>query len=420
MIPKPQDAPDPAGVDTVGDPLRLALTDGVEKMVSAVRGHLDMDVAFVSEFVGEDRVFRHVASRNGRSPIARGDTAPLTTGYCKKIIDGALPQLIPDTAAVPAAMAIPETHAVPIGAHISVPLRLSDGRVYGTFCCFSFNADVSLNERDLKMMRAFAELISIQIDGDVDRMQARKAKVERLTSALAAGQPTMVYQPVFRLSDRSVDGAEALARFQIEPVRSPDQWFAEAAENGLRTQLELQAVANAITGFERLFSETAACLKVNVSPQTMMDDDVASVLAAAPATRLVLEITEHEHVEDYPALLQALEPLRERGVRVAVDDAGAGYASLRHILNLRPDIIKLDISLTQSINTDPLKHALARALISFAEEIGSRVIAEGIETAEELDALHRLGVHSGQGYFLGRPMPPGALIDLVKQGSGRV
>jgi EAL domain-containing protein (putative c-di-GMP-specific phosphodiesterase class I) len=121
--------------------------------------------------------------------------------------------------------------------------------------------------------------------------------------------------------------------------------------------------------------------------------------------RLVLEMTEHAVVEDYDALQAALAQLRRFGIRVAVDDAGAGFASLRHILSLVPEFIKLDRSLTSGIDSDLPKRALARGLISFAQEIGTSVIGEGVETASELEALRELGVGFAQGYYLGRPVP---------------
>jgi EAL domain-containing protein (putative c-di-GMP-specific phosphodiesterase class I) len=123
------------------------------------------------------------------------------------------------------------------------------------------------------------------------------------------------------------------------------------------------------------------------------------------ATRMVLEITEHEAIEDYAALATALEELRTLGVRIAIDDAGAGFASLRHTLLLRPDMLKVDISLTRDIDEDRAKRALTSALISFADEMGMAIVAEGIETEAELETLVSLGVPFGQGYYLAKPAP---------------
>ena len=129
------------------------------------------------------------------------------------------------------------------------------------------------------------------------------------------------------------------------------------------------------------------------------------MLDGYPAQRLVLELTEHAVVQDYASLQVALHPLRQRGVRVAIDDAGAGYASMRHILQVRPDIIKLDMSLTRGIDQDFQRRAMASALIAFARETGSVIVAEGVETEAELAQLKRLGAANAQGFLLGRPKP---------------
>jgi EAL domain-containing protein (putative c-di-GMP-specific phosphodiesterase class I) len=177
----------------------------------------------------------------------------------------------------------------------------------------------------------------------------------------------------------------------------------EAAEIGLGTLLELAAIRLAQSSL--LSFPDDVYLAVNASPKTILSGELADTLNAMQAERIVLEITEHAHVEDYEGLLRALEPLRSRGIRLAVDDAGAGFSSLQHILQLRPDLIKLDMALTRHINLDPARRALASALVAFARNTNSRIIAEGVETALELEALRAIGIEKAQGYFLGRPMP---------------
>jgi EAL domain-containing protein (putative c-di-GMP-specific phosphodiesterase class I) len=152
---------------------------------------------------------------------------------------------------------------------------------------------------------------------------------------------------------------------------------------------------------------------VNASPETIISAEFSDALADLPAERIVLEITEHADVGDYDALLAALGPLRARGVRLAVDDAGAGYSSLRHILHLQPDLIKLDMSLTRNICLDPARKALASALVSFAREMGSQIIAEGVETEAELSTLKEIGVERAQGYLLARPLPLDEVLTLL-------
>ncbi len=144
---------------------------------------------------------------------------------------------------------------------------------------------------------------------------------------------------------------------------------------------------------------------VNASPETILDVRFDQLLARTPDVgRIVLEITEHAAVERYEEIAARLKPYRDSGLQIAVDDAGAGYASFRHILNLEPDRIKLDMSLTRDIDIDPARRALAAALIHFSTDTGSTLVAEGVETAAEAATLIELGVGRAQGYFLGRPM----------------
>ncbi|WP_460460988.1 sensor domain-containing phosphodiesterase [Angustibacter peucedani] len=218
---------------------------------------------------------------------------------------------------------------------------------------------------------------------------------------------TIVFQPIASAATGVVLGAEALSRFAAEPTMTPDRWFAAAADIGLGTDLELVAVRAALHAARDL--PPGLYVSVNVSPSTLVDDRLLEVLAASrwPLARLVVEITEHVSVSDYGRLATAIEALRSRGVRLAVDDAGAGYASFRHILHLRPDHIKLDRTLVDGIHDNPAKRALAGSVVAFGQEVGATVVAEGIETADELRASRALGIQAAQGYFIGRPAPAG-------------
>ncbi len=220
---------------------------------------------------------------------------------------------------------------------------------------------------------------------------------------LAQGGPSMVFQPIVELATGRVVGVEALARFPAPSHRSPDQWFADAADTGLGVELELSAVRRAITQLDQL--PTDVYLSLNAGPETVTSPELRQLFTSAVADRVVLELTEHVGVEDYTELADALDTLRRLGVRLAVDDTGSCFASLQHILNLRPDIIKLDRALVTGIDTDPSRRALAGSLMTFAQEIGARVVAEGIENAREQTVLRRLGIRYGQGYHLGRPAP---------------
>lgn len=375
--------------------------DVLPRLLRAAREHLGMEVAFLSEFADGRRVFRHVDSCVP-SPVHVGGSDPLEDSYCQRVVDGRLPELILDAGELPAAVELPVTAALPVGAHVSVPLVLSDGRLYGTFCCFGPSADHSLNQRDLSVVRMFADVAREYLEAGLETSRGREQAHRRITSALTLdGYLTTVFQPVVGLDDGRLLGVEALARFPRQFDRSPDLWFGEAASIGLGIELEALAVRTATAAFGRLPDD--AFLSVNVSPEAVLSGLLDEAVDEVDATRLVLEMTEHAPVPDYEALAEALRPLRERGVRIAVDDAGAGYASFRHILRLAPEWIKIDSSITRDVDTDPARWALAGALVGFADGVGAGIIAEGVETEAELRALRSLGATAGQGYHLGRP-----------------
>jgi EAL domain-containing protein (putative c-di-GMP-specific phosphodiesterase class I)/ActR/RegA family two-component response regulator len=233
-------------------------------------------------------------------------------------------------------------------------------------------------------------------DDSVDRSE----KADRIRRFIAGEDLRMVFQPIVDLLSRRHVGVEALARFAAEPHRTPDLWFAEAAGLALGVDLELVTIRAALDALPLVGSD--AYLSVNASHRTVMHPDLPGILGEA-AGRIVVEITEHERIEEYDPLLEVLDYLRAGGVRIAIDDAGAGYSSLRHALRLSPDIMKLDISLTRGIDHDRGKRALASSLISFGDEMGVVMIAEGIETDAELRALVDLGVPFGQGFLMARP-----------------
>lgn len=375
----------------------------LQRALKAIRTHLGMDVAFVSEFTGDRRTFRYVDCDKVLEGISPGVSAPLEQTYCKRVVDGALPEISgsADVSAVPPDPVL--TGAMPIGSYASVPIRLSDGSVYGTFCAIGTAEDESLNPRDLKMMRAFADMAAEQIEEEVKANRQRRELKRRIQSVLDKDELTVVYQPIVNVMKNAVIGYESLSRFSTEPRRSPDVWFAEATEAGLDTTLEMRAITKALAALPSLPGK--AYISVNASPSQIASGEFARLVQGRACHRVVLEITEHAVITDYDEVRRACEMLRNRGIRVAIDDAGSGYASFRHILTLEPDFIKLDMSLTRGIDSDSRRQALAAAFVAFASKTSSEIIAEGIETQAELEALKQLGVTKAQGYLLGRPGP---------------
>lgn len=395
--------------------LTTALDDKAEyslrRALEAVRVHLGMQVAYVSEFVGDRTYFREVDAPGLEHVVKPGDSMPLDDVYCQHILEGRLPELMPDVLDEPFAASMPFTTEMGIRAHMSVPIKLQDGRTYGMFCCISTEPQPTLNVRDLKMMRAVAELAAVLIGREIETTTEHRVNLERIQKVLSEDELSIVLQPIFRIADQRLVGFECLSRFTGPEKWTPDIWFKMAASVGLGTELEMRAVQKGLALLD-LFPRDLY-LTFNVSPDTIISGALAHAIARKHGRRVIVEITEHASVEDYAALSGALNDIRIKGVRLAVDDAGAGYASLRHILALQPDIIKLDISLTHNIQDDLARHALAAALVHFGRETKSQILAEGVETAVELEVLRKLGVETAQGYFLGRPMPPVEAMTLV-------
>jgi EAL domain-containing protein (putative c-di-GMP-specific phosphodiesterase class I)/DNA-binding response OmpR family regulator len=222
---------------------------------------------------------------------------------------------------------------------------------------------------------------------------------QRLQSILERRAFHPVVQPIVEVETGTLVGFEALTRFD-DGVR-PDLRFAEAARADLGFEYELEAMTLAVSRSGPL--PPSAFLSLNISPQTVIERtaEVGAILRSTERS-VVLELTEHVPIDDYGELRAALDRLGTQ-VQVAVDDAGAGFASLRHILELRPDFAKLDISLVRGIDGDDLRQALAAGLNYYALRTGCRLIAEGVETRAEADALQRLGIEFAQGYLFGRP-----------------
>lgn len=247
------------------------------------------------------------------------------------------------------------------------------------------------------VVHELAERLELQEDVE----ERRREQVRRIRRVLHDGALRMAFQRIVELDSGSLAGFEALARFEVEPRQAPDLWFADAAAVGLQTDLELATVSLALAHVDRLPKGTF--LFVNVDPNTLSSPSILQAFADARVARVVIEMTEHAQVDDYDALNQALLEVRARGGRLAVDDAGAGFASLRHILRLSPDFIKIDGSLIREIETDRAARALTSALVSFAREMGLAVVAEWVESKRSVEVLRALGVRYGQGYHLGSP-----------------
>ena len=374
----------------------------IERILGVVRSQLAMDVAAMTVCANDDIRFELIDGDARSFGLRPGETLPLVDTYCGGMLAGMLRSCISNVAADPLARALPLTDAASVGAYLGVPLYLWDGRLYGTLCCFAHGLHPTLNDRDVDFACAMATVIAERLERQEIESEMLEIERQRVAAVLQWGQLDVVLQPIFDLQRRERIGFEVLARFEAAPERSPAAWFEAAASVGLGEELELLAVRAALELLVQLPSR--ATLSINVSPGVAASDALFELVEPV-AERVILEVTEHARVDDYERLETALQRLRTHGARIAIDDVGAGFASLRHILGLCPDIVKLDPSLTRDIDGDPARRALAASLVSFAREIDATIAAEGIESPEELTLLRDLGIDYGQGFYLGPPQP---------------
>ena len=379
--------------------------DAVHQLLSVVRTQLGMQMAWLSQFVGDEQVLRFVDAEPGVTPPREGTRAPLGGSFCARVVDGRFPALIPDARAVPEAALLDITHELRIGAYVGVPMLDSSGAVSGMLCAIHETACPSLDERDIAALKLMAQVLNDlqrRAVSAAEQDDARQRLTEALRGVLAGKGRHAVLQPIVDLVTGRAVAAEGLTRFSVPgQERSPAQWFNDADRLDLRGDLELAAAGAVLDLLPDVPGDVA--VTINLAPSTVVGGGLPALLEGRPLDRVVVEMTEHARVSDYDDLNATLQPYRVRGLQLAVDDAGAGYASLRHVLAVRPDLIKIDMALVRGCDQDVARRTLLSALADFADATESRLVAEGVETDDELRAVAGCGVHLAQGYLLARP-----------------
>lgn len=370
----------------------------IDQALEAIRLHFGMPVAYLSRFAGDQVEYRNVSAPGLEDLIKPGDMWDIQDVYCPRVASGEFPSLIPDTNDVPACQSLAVTRDVPIRSHISLPVFLENGQVYGMFCCLSPEPNTSLNERDLAVMTNFAGLVARQVRMEETSRATLEKDIPFVRDIIENRRITPVYQPLVRMSDRKIIGVEALSRFSSD---DPEQIFEKAAELELGRDLELAALALQLPEIAELPDDVY--LSVNASAELICDDRFLSVLPAPSYHRLVVEVTEHSLEDDARLLQKQLNELHALGVRIAIDDVGAGYSGLQRIAQLEPDILKIDRSMITGIQDSLPQRAIVAALVHFSAETNASVLVEGVETQEEAKALMELGVDLAQGWLFGRP-----------------
>jgi EAL domain-containing protein (putative c-di-GMP-specific phosphodiesterase class I) len=391
---------------------RTDVQQQVADLLLIAKRSLGLSVSFLSRL---DGTTQHLEVVESSVPFLfqEGNQQVQATSLCQAILDKKLPAVIPDLKAFPEAMKLPAARLPRIRSYVSVPVLLSDGTLYGTFCAAGLTSDKGLTKRDQSLMEVLAHAAAVIIEPDV-RDHARHAEIaERLAPILATGGPAVVLQPIVELATGRRVGAEALSRFPTEWGKPPDVCFAEAHSIGVGDRLELLALQRAADYLD----EVSGYVAMNVSPGTLLTHECTDLLTEFRLDRVLLELSEHDQVVDYAALMAVLDPLRAGGMRLAIDDVGAGFSSLRHIILTAPDVIKLDRSIVDGVSSDPVLTSLVRSLVDFAEGCNATVVAEGVETAADADVLLTVGVDYGQGWYYGRPgsaadLPPAAAVPV--------
>ncbi len=379
----------------------------VADLLRSARAALGLSVTFLSRMDGVTQRYQVVDSG---VPLLfpEGSERPQATSFCQAILEGRLPAVMPDVRRFPEAMALPAARFPRLRSYVSVPVRLSDGTVYGTFGAAGLTTDRSLSERDRAYLELLAATAAEALEPGVLEARHRAAVEARLRPLLAGGGPVVVMQPIVDLRSGRRAGAEALSRFPVDWDRGPAVVFEEAHGVGLGVELELRALRLAV---DRL--DVDGYVSMNVSARTLRTEACADLLHRLPVERIVLEVSEHEQVDDPGALRDALAGARAAGLRLAVDDVVGGYPSLRNLSQVAPDLIKLDRSIITRVGAERARRAVVTSVVDFARAGGARVVAEGIETAEDAEVCLELGVDLGQGWFFGRPGPPSGLSPIA-------
>lgn len=336
---------------------------------------------------------------------AWGGSDPEEESYCHYVANGGVPEFLADPRQNPVTATIPATFALPVGTHFSVPLRMSDGTLFGTFCGFSFRVLSEASDADLSLVRVLAELVTDQVEHAARFRRARDLRRSALLSLRPDIDLQCVLQPIVELATGRPIAYEALARF---PSSNPAELFAEAWELGVGNAVELVAVEHALDALT--FLPAGCAININVAPQTLVDGRLTDCLLSSDPGRVVVELTEHTPVDDYVPLIESIRDLKARGVRIAIDDVGTGISGLDHILRLEPDILKIDGAIVRDVDQRAGKQAMVSALVAFSSTVGMDLVAEQVESEREMDTLIDLGVGRAQGYYLGRPTTPASLL----------
>jgi len=290
--------------------------------------------------------------------------------------------------------------------------KVLEPAIFAKFGCY-VGAATARRDANVRLERlVHTALEDALADSEKRERSDGECRKRRLEEIIAGGEIGTLVHPIYRLSDLSIIGYEALSRGpEASEFERPDKLFKVAYDADLVVQLERLCRSRAFEAAASLPEDRL--LFVNIEPEAVADPELLDMMLdrlgdsqETGLSRVVFEITERTAVEDFSAFRATLEYLRTLGFRIAVDDGGAGYGSMQCIAEVRPEWLKVDISLIRDVDTDEVRRALVGTLVTFAERTGVKLIAEGIERPGQLAVLRELGVEFGQGYLFCRPQPP--------------
>lgn len=372
--------------------------DAVARILDIMRAQLGMQTAFIADTTTAAAHIVWIEGPSAAYPMLAGGSA--LDEFCALVLRQECPPIVPDTISTGG---LPAGVAQTVGAFAAVPMTRPDGAPFGILAAVTHQPDPLLHDADAGMIRILSKAIARLIEQQGLVTAPRSKEIEQIRRVLDGAGLSMVFQPIIDLESRLTLGYEALARFGERPERSPDRWFADAARLDLGADLEMAAVHAALSHIDRL--SPGAFLSINASTATVVSPEFLRAVKAVRPGRLVVELTDRPAIDDDRALGTALATLGMAGVQIATDVTDAGFETLSALLQLTPDIIKIDALLVRGIDTDPVRLALAKTIVAFADDLGASIVGEAIQTEQELAALKAIGVRSGQGRLLGAPAP---------------
>lgn len=376
----------------------------IERMLESVRRHAHVDVAYLTSYEDDTTTVRALAGDGEAVGVHAGDHADDERSLCLASVTGSVPPVVPDVRVHRRLRRMVEAGDLRVGAFAAAPVHLADGSLFGALCVANRDPAPDLGAPTQALLTVLADVVGDQLAAEVAAARDVQRERDELLALVEGGHMATLLQPIVDLVTGGVRGVEVLTRFTALPHRPPDLWFARAARHGVATALEVAAIERGLALLPRLPDDWY--LSVNASPGVVAAGALDGVVVGESAQRVVVEVTEHAAVADYVDLAASLDRLRSRGVRIAVDDVGAGFSSFRHVLELRPDLLKIDRSIVRGCDVDPMHRAMVDSVAGFARRAGADVVAEAVETPDELAVLQRLGVPAAQGYLFAAPCDP--------------